>query len=378
MHWQMAPKILRRTLRFDCETFLKSYDRSCLIIDPRAGSASGHHADWYRLLTRSLNNLGISHSTFASSGPLEKGSERAWYIDKIGRLSESADTDVIFLSGDDAFEPSLRSLLALRKSKKKLHYLFFRLSPQPRTLGRGAFLAKIFSILLIRLLVRGAAFYDLRMPIGKWASWRSLIGLRPVVDSSFMESRAPVGKSVARSQISEHVPADVRLYLVIGVLGMGKHVDTILEAWRNRNDFEGYLLFAGSADEQCSAWIEEAAVNDPSIGFLAGRLEDDTFESLIEAADAVLTLYRYSASSGIALRALSLGTRVIAGGSSVLKRQLEDVPNVHMVTTVTPEAVAEAMCHALNSPLAPPAALTADVSHVFPAPIVRSIVTSGR
>lgn len=378
MHWQVALKTLRPTLRPDCEALLKSFDRSCLIIDPRAGSASGHHADWYRLLTQSLNTRGIPHSTFASSGNLEEGLERVWYIDKIGRLSESEDTDVIFLSGDDAFEPSLRSVLALRKSKKTLHYLLFRLSPQPRALGRGTFLAKILSILLIRLLVRRAIFYDLRMPIGQWAFWRSVIGLRPVVDSSFMESRAPLGKSVARSQISEHVPADVRLYLVIGVLGMGKHVDTILEAWKTRKDFEGYLLFAGSADEQCSAWIEEAAANDPTIGFLEGRLEDDTFESLIEAADVVLTLYRYSASSGIALRALSLGTRVIAGGSSVLKRQLEDVPNVYMVARVTPDAVAQAMCHALNSPLAPPSGLTADVNEVFPAPIVRSIVTSAR
>jgi hypothetical protein len=157
------------------------------------------------------------------------------------------------------------------------------------------------------------------------------------------------------------------------MLGASKHVDTILEAWRKDGPADAKLLLVGQSDRDTADLISAATESDASgIVWVNERTSDTEFDNYIESADYVFTTYRYSSSSGVALRALALGSRVVYGGSSALIRDLEGVTGTYRISPVTAETVGEFF---RNTPeMSTPEFQDGSPENlVFPTPIVEAI-----
>ncbi|TFC82991.1 glycosyltransferase family 1 protein [Cryobacterium cheniae] len=194
-----------------------------------------------------------------------------------------------------------------------------------------------------------------------------------MVDSSAFEVGQPVGVAEARSAYGGSLPAENQIILVIGMLGPGKHVDSFLHMW-NEAPIEGAsLVFAGVAEPPTHEALRSAAETNVGIVYISGRLTDVVFDHLLESADVVAAVYRYSASSGVALRALALGTALVVGGSKVLTTQLRGTPGVVVAEDTSAAELSRAIRIALGTRV-PPLQLDPNNSAVFPRPIVESIL----
>lgn len=359
-------------MRGNEEGALNAVRTDVLIVDPNADTAHGHHAHWSLRLSACLDSHGLVCRTVSEHSSHSR-SPRHWYSNAIDRVCADAASDVIFTSGDDAIVAALLRARHLRFSQKTFHFFMFRLAPQPRLGGIAVVCLKVFAALLLRLIVGRVEIYSLEMPFEPRPTWRRWFRFRSVIDSSALETSSPVGKGEASASLTELLSPELRFILVIGVLGRGKHVDTILDAWRMCSLDDTALVFAGEADSETEALIE-SAMDVPGVVYLPGRLSDEVFDRLIEAAEVVLTLYRYSASSGVVLKALRLGTKVLAGGSKVLTRQLHRVAQVVLLRRVTPRTVADGITLSLSLKDASPMKFDDSSRAEFPFPIVDVIL----
>lgn len=343
-----------------------------LVLDPDAAAETGHHADWYRRLSQALDALGILHAR-ATPRKATSFSAEAWYRDAIREACSGPIPQVLFTAGDAALVPALRQFRRIRRCGKVLHLFLFRMERQPRSLGRMTLLAKVVALVLLRLLVRDVNAYVLQLPIGNRPAWHRFLGLIPVLDSSGIETARPVGRAEARRMYDHLVPDNHKVILVIGMLGPGKHVDTLVDAWNRRPPSDASLIFAGEATPEIDALLAISTRRAETICYLPGRVRDEEFDRLIEGADVVAAVYRYSASSGVVLRALTLGTKVLVGGSAVLERQLRGVDGVILVSDIQSAAIVTAVDEALKLPDPAPMERHTGVASVFPAPIVTGI-----
>lgn len=343
-----------------------------LIIDRNAASPTGHHAHWYDRLAGSLTALGITHVKSTGQDGLSANVE-SWYTDEIKKACRGQEKQLIFTAGDEALMPALRHAFSLRRTGKAVHLFLFRMERQPRPSGLLVLWSKLAVVILLKSCIEDLNAYVLHLPVGEAPQWHRSIGLIPVLDSSAIETNTPLGKADARRIYGDLIPSDHKIILVIGILGRGKHVDTLIDAWRHGPPVNASLVFAGEAPTDIDAMLRASAEEAGTIHYLPGRVSDNDFDRLIEGADAVAAIYRYSASSGIVLRALSLGTRVLVGGSSVLVRQLRGVDGVSLARNVRAPAISEALGEVLTLPAIAPMVRDADAASIYPAPIVQGI-----
>jgi glycosyltransferase involved in cell wall biosynthesis len=341
-----------------------------VIVDMNAGIDVGHHRHWYDLLVAQVGperevvairgGEGAATIECCQGRPVRieyvpEGESRAgWYRTALVRATTYAPSAIVLTSGDDALLAILLERRTLRRVQTHTRALMFRLSPQPKFLGRLSYLVKVAGIGYLRFTLPDVSFYALELPVGRGSRINRRVGIDSVFDSSGEEQVPAVGREVARTRSNlAHVQGPV--FLTIGMLGRGKHVDTLLQAWQLSGPIGGgVLLFAGQADSDTDRLLADSAENIAGVEYRPGRLADDEFSWLLEAADLVCAVYRYSASSGVALRALALGTRVLVGGSRPLESSLRGIPGVTILTSVEPRRLAtalrEAIAHASPAP----------------------------
>lgn len=344
-----------------------------LVVDPNAGIATGHHAHWFERLRKSLDSFGINSQMSVHPRVPESGTNAEWYGHAIPDSIASDASQLIFTSGDDALFPILRHLRKVRSSGKPVHIFLFRMAKQPRPFGRLTLAAKIMMLIILRIFVTKCRVYVLQMPIGTSPRWHTWIGLIPVLDSSGTEVRNLHGKTAARRAYDLYVPPNHQVLLVIGMLGPGKHVDTIVRAWQHSRVANASLVFVGEAPDDIHSLLLQASREIPSLCYVPGRATDDDFDRLIEGADAVVALYRYSASSGVVLRALAMGTRVLVGGSTIFVRQLKHVAGVKVIQSVNVLSVSTSLSEILRLPVVPSINLDSNDARVFPGPLVEGV-----
>lgn len=360
------------------------------IIDPDAGRALGHHRHWLTLLIAAIDPsrpVRVIRSVEAAQDaePFEQPLAQVrftelpladladWYRVSIATAVEDASSDIIFLAGDEALAPMIRNSGVLRRSKARVHALVFRFAAQPRRGGLLMFAVKMGAYLLARARVRNLRLYGLELPVGRRSALSLLTGFIPVTDSSASESSAPVGKAVAR-QDSGLGDFGGLLVVVVGVLSHGKHIDTIVNAWRDAARTDATIVFAGVADAATEAILREAAANISTVEFRAGRMSDREFDRMIEAADFSVALYRYSASSGVVLRSLASGTKVLIGGSGTLRKAFSGTPGVTVINHPSERNVTEAFrSMSRDSPVYPTVYRRGDSE--FPLPIVSRLAS---
>ena len=357
-----------------------------VILDRSAGLETGHHRHWFELLVaaidpglplvviRSADALGAAQGhardiEFRTVPDCENRS--AWYGAALEDALSLRPRLLLLLSGDDALSAVMRASSRLRTAGTEVRSLMFRLSPQPHRGGRMVFAMKLATVGLARWWLPNARFYMLELPVGRRPHVGRWLDLQRITDSSAAEQQRGVGYAAAR--LRSGLPAvSGPVVLTIGMLGAGKHVDTLLEAWRLAPLPDGLLLFAGQADEETDQALAEASRTMTGVEYRPGRLSDADFDLLLEAADIVCAVYRYSASSGVVLRALALGSKVLAGGSAFLEYTLAGVPGVTLVHEPAPSSVAMGLAQALAQERPVPAVYR-DIEREFPTPLVASI-----
>jgi glycosyltransferase involved in cell wall biosynthesis len=126
--------------------------------------------------------------------------------------------------------------------------------------------------------------------------------------------------------------SDRAILLIIGFLsrenpdkGYERAIRALREAGEPRAELHivGSPIRGGAVTEQLVADLRNAARDLPELHLHEGFVSDEEFDLWIRAADAVVTPYRSASSSGVAVRAHLLGTRVINSGAGGLVEQLE-------------------------------------------------------
>ena len=358
-----------------------------VLVDQRAGLAIGHHRHWLNLLLEGVGQdvevlilrqasvtgtLDGSDATIAGARILvlpEGESRTAWYRNAL-RVAVASDPGVILLlSGDDALMALAAEWRTCRRAE--IRALFFRLAPQapPRTVARYA--AKLMAVGLLKVALPKLHAYVLLLPVGRSRRTHRLLRLTPVTDASAAEALVPIGHEQARSAVGLATVTGP-VVLVIGMLGPGKHVDTIIQAWQTGPLSHGRLVFAGQADAGTDELLVGTAEEEASIEYRPGRLTDTEFDRMLEAADVVCAIYRYSASSGVVLRALALGSPVLIGGSAVLKQALVGVAGVVILQHLDGQTVAEGIRRAASL-RRPPPTLYRYAADEFPRPLIQDL-----
>jgi glycosyltransferase involved in cell wall biosynthesis len=347
------------------------------VIDPNCGLAVGHHQKWFGLFHEALPDgaqVEIVHSEYALQDAADR---RHWYSHALETPAALWATDWVFLSGDDALLGVMRSSRALRKRRVRLHFVIFRVDPQPGLRGLIAWTVRMISReFVLAVMPKRAFFYPVLTPTRKNLPRTSRRAIA-MVDSSHLEAREPVGRDTSRARIGLSNTSE-RLFLVIGMLGPGKHVDTIVRAWLSRPPDGGVLLLVGETESMTAEWLRDSlGASGSSIRWVNRRVSDEEFDDYIEAADFVFALYRYSASSGVVLRSLALGTPVLYGGSKTLLRDLRAIDGA---IPIQPVSVARIVASMENLPQKPFTVgyPSAAAELAFPAPIINNLMRSGR
>lgn len=348
-------------------------NRTILIVDRNAGVKSGHHAHWFQRLTSTLETKGIRYQMPIEQLGDELLENKQWYENAILRCLKSSGDQMVFTAGDDVILSVFRHMWKIRRSGKPFHLFLFRMARQPNRFGAPILAMKMAMLMLLKVCARNCQLYVLQLPIGTPPRWHRWLGLIPVLDSSAVEVGALVGKPVSRQIFDRFLPAGNQVLLVIGMLGPGKHVDTLVDAWQSSRVPGTSLVFAGEASQETHALLVHASAEIPSVCYIPGRLTDEDFDRMIEGADAVVSLYRYSASSGVVLRALAMGTKVLVGGSTIFARQLINVSGVHLMDRITVSTVGSSLGEVLRMPVAPPINVNPVDPRFFPGPIVAGI-----
>lgn len=327
------------------------------MIDPNAGREVGHHRHWLSLLTEGIGPGAVVALGLEGDPHTTSAERRSWYRAALVEASQEQG-QLIFLSGDDAIAPALAALRKLRG--RSAHFLMFRSDPQPGPRGHLVWATKRLMGMVIRVALPGAVFYELRSPTfsGKpKASSRR----QTIYDSSATEVAVSIGRRRAREKLG--LPANADIFVVIGVLGAGKHVDTIVHAWRTV-EADGPLLYLVGQLPDTPEWqsLRDEISRTDRVVLIDERVDDETFDCYIQAASATLTLYRYSASSGVVLRSLTLGTPVIYGGSRSLRRDLRGLKGTREIRRISEESISEAILRVRDMekpdpPLQPPSDL---------------------
>jgi glycosyltransferase involved in cell wall biosynthesis len=341
-----------------------------IVVDRNAGAETGHHRHWLELLVEDARpDVPL---VVLRAGPAADDTERvagrdvrvvtlqdqpsrtAWYSTALEVALSMSPRAVVLTSGDDAFAAVARRVSLLRRQGVDLRALMFRLSPQPGRLGRTQYAVKLVTVVVAQAVAPSLSMFALELPVGRRRLAPRLLGLGLVTDSSGGEQADGIGHGAARAAAGL-ASTDGPVVLTIGMLGPGKHVDTLLDAWTRRPLPGGQLVFAGVADVETDALLTEAEQRSDDVSYRPGRLSDDDFSLLVEAADIVTAVYRYSASSGIVLRAAALGSRVLVGGSRALAYSLAGVPGITLVRRPSADRLAEQLAAAMWEPRPVPA-----------------------
>lgn len=345
--------------------------RKVAIIDAHAGAEIGHHRHWLSLLR---SDLGDRVDLFVlSKVDGDTATDRIWYQNATATAIEASATDVVFLSGDDALASVLRRSRMIRNSGSDVHVLLFRADRQQQ--GIASYIKQFMRVGVLAFLtitIKRLHLYALTLPVGKPQRWQVLLGIEPVADSSAIEA-PPVGdRIVARRRLG--ISESGGVVLVIGMLGLGKYVDTFVRLWEDDPPEGCWLVLAGQADEEVERLVQAAqSRNVPRLIYIARRLTDQEFDDLLTSANLVSAVYRYSASSGVALRSLAMGRRLLVGGSRTLLRQLKGIPGVLLLGHVSANALREVISAEWRGSDPEPLVLQSPEAQ-FPRPIVRAIL----
>lgn len=356
-----------------------------VVVDRNAGFEVGHHRHWFDLLVQALppdvpvQVVNIAdrpeEPSMSGRGRGSRGTARTqWYEAAVAAALERSPRAIVLTSGDDAL-PALWTLRhRLRASGVPILALMFRMAPQPRPRGIVTYTGKVAVISALTVHLPHLRLFGLELPVGSRRRIDVLLRLRSIVDSSAAEQEPGIGVTRAR-ELAGLGQVEGPVVVTLGMLGPGKHVDTLVDAWRLGSIPGGRLVLAGATEPGTDDLLRDAAALDPSIDYRPGRLSDEEFSALLEAADVVCAVYRYSASSGVALRALALGRRVLIGGSAMPARSLGETPGVTVVKRPAPASVRAGILSALAA--APPDPIILRRPELeFPRPLVEEILRS--
>jgi len=272
--------------------------RAIVIVDRHAGEAAGHHRHWYELMIGAIDDDVVVRVVREGPDVREQsetvqgrvvhvytvpnsGSRTSWYREGLSTALSLGPKAIVLTSGDDALAALVRDWRAVRRAGIDIRALMFRLSAQPRRAGRVVSVLKLSIVEVARVAVPRLTFFELELPIGRRPRSRTLIGIRHVTDSSAAEQQPGVGFDAARHQMGL---GDVSgpVILTVGMLGPGKHIDTLLESWSTHPIQGGRLLFAGVADSETHQLLERSAATVGGVEYRPGRVGDEDFDRLIE------------------------------------------------------------------------------------------------
>lgn len=124
---------------------------------------------------------------------------------------------------------------------------------------------------------------------------------------------ATVGTGLALSPLPESIPTDRPLLLFCGLIRPYKGLDILLQALPHVLDATPvHLAIVGESwgDTDYNAQIDALGIRH-AITFINEWVDDDTLNSFVKAADAVVLPYKSASQSGIVQLAFGLGTPVI-------------------------------------------------------------------
>jgi glycosyltransferase involved in cell wall biosynthesis len=147
---------------------------------------------------------------------------------------------------------------------------------------------------------------------------------------AFFSTAVDVPREHARARLG--LATDRAIFVIIGFLSRenpDKGYDRAIQALGEAGDARAQLHIVGSpirtgrVTDLLVAELRQTARERPDVHLHEGFVGDEDFDLWIRAADAVLTPYRSASSSGVAVRAHLLGTRVITSGVGGLAEQVE-------------------------------------------------------
>ena len=132
-----------------------------------------------------------------------------------------------------------------------------------------------------------------------------------------------ITKSEAREKLSLGVD-EVRIVFFGRILPY-KGVNQLIDAYLERSEVDGTSLWIGGpSDQESTQQISSKVSVDDSIEFSPGFVDDAHLELQVKAADWVVLPYSSGLNSGVAIYALSCGTRALVPDSPVM-REMEHV-----------------------------------------------------
>jgi glycosyltransferase involved in cell wall biosynthesis len=149
-----------------------------------------------------------------------------------------------------------------------------------------------------------------------------------VAHGDFFSTSVTVARTDARRALD--LATDQTIVLMIGFISASypdKGYDRAIAAVRAVDDTSLVLHIVGSPIregrevEALLVHLREASRRDAQIVLHEGYVDDETFDLWVRAADAVLTPYRTSSSSGVLARAHLLGTRIVTSDAGGLPSQ---------------------------------------------------------
>lgn len=272
----------------------------------------------------------------------EKKSATPWVFGNINSLIDVASTlaemnskKLIIPDGDKWLLEAIR--LRLRKKIPETRILLLRTNFQPfkrvksnlRTavkLGLVAFCSLVPGLKVFRLVPPGQAISrsrDLEDPVQ--------------VTTSLLQHKA---LGVTQLQNGRDT------FAIVGAIDSRKNVEALLEALPMSNRPLNVLLagrFSPEYLEQLNPQIEMLRGNALEIVVVNRLLTEQELDSFIALADCVVTAHTNNASSGIALKALALGTPVLAAGSKALRKLIRRYSKNSYWVPLTVDSLARAI-----------------------------------
>ncbi|TPE48176.1 glycosyltransferase family 4 protein [Amaricoccus solimangrovi] len=132
-----------------------------------------------------------------------------------------------------------------------------------------------------------------------------------------LRAASPADRAAARAELG--LPPAGPVFLTFGLLRPYKGIEDLVAAFRALDRPEATLVVAGRPfDPAYGARLAELCAGDPRIRFLPRFLSDEELDRLIDACDIVVMAHRRVNNSGVALRALSGGRRLLAPARGAL------------------------------------------------------------
>lgn len=341
----------------------ESGERRILIVEP---NAPGHYLWYVKLLVeacvrngaaaRILTTNATAHSTewdlhLGDSVPTPiLSSAEDLSIQEIESVAKCCNIDITVMPSGDAFLASL----ARRgwKGPGSLRVLFMRSEAQPshqfRWVRAGKTALKRALILWLNALPRVQAFV-LRSPL---TARRGPFNWIP----------DPVSISCTNKDVDSIAtllrPHGDRYWLgIFGAINSRKNVPLVLEAISNSPDVG--LVLAGkispSIEAEIHPLIQAFRSQGGSVVRLDGPLTDAQLDATIAAVHCVVAAHSNEGSSGVVLKAATLGRRLVLAGAKSLRRDAQQLPGQAVWSPLDAGSIRQAI--AASRGLAAPTAL---------------------